>query len=65
MYSTKQITNKAREEITMIKALHVERKSCEMVYALNVAEAIEMFKAAGVEVNAVKEIGTADWVEVK
>ena len=49
----------------MIKALHVERKSCQMVYALNAAEAIEMFKAAGVEVDAVKEVGTADWVEVK
>ena len=48
----------------MIKALYVERKSHKMVYAVNVTEAIEIFKAAGVEVDAVKEIGTTDWVEV-
>lgn len=49
----------------MIKVLHVERESCKMVYAFNVKEAIEMFKAADVGVDAVKEIGTTDWVEVK
>ena len=49
----------------MIKALYVERNSYKMVYALTVEKAIEMLKAAGVEVDAVKEIGTTDWIEVK
>ena len=47
----------------MIKALYVERKSCKMVYAIDAAGAIEMFRAGGVDVDAVKEIGTTDWTE--
>lgn len=47
----------------MIKALYVERKSCKMVYAIDTADAIEMFGVAGVDVDAVKEIGTTDWTE--
>ncbi len=50
-------------ERTMINALYVERKSCKMVYAIDAAEAMEMFRAAGVDVDAVKEIGTTDWTE--
>ena len=47
----------------MIKALYVERKSCKMVYAIDAAGAVEMFLAVGVDVDAVKEIGTTDWTE--
>ena len=34
-----------------------------MVYAIDAAGAIEMFRAGGVDVDAVKEIGTTDWTE--
>lgn len=45
----------------MIKAMYVDRDSCRICYASTLAEAIRIFRAAGLS-GACKEVGTDKYI---